>query len=644
MASILAILMAIYWNMGNWQMSDASATQSDQTRIVYSWGEMLDRMKEDPDQQEACQSFVEETEKLLDIPIVRRVYRYEDLLKYRTWLDGRAKPLEPEIQETFALAMSDMGTAGIAAQEMPRLAAAYRLTGDPAFRKRLMEQFSEVMTWSPLQRPGWTCYSPGHRLPADGKDGNWLATGQGVRAIGNTLDILPTANIDANVREQYEKLLEQEIASIVDDWETKRPWFVRSNNPITNQWVLPTEGLVRACLILGAEKHSDAYELGVENLLKALSAHGADGEFEEGFGYASFTVTSMVYTAHAMAVAGDRRALDHPFLKNFPTWLVHHLQPGGMVINCFDAGPALGRESGLRSLMSLFAVCTGSPAARWALENLLGGTSDDIAGFAARSLPALESVAAPPLFASYKRATRVNWRDSWDDDATGVWVRGGHELDQHDHQDRGHVNLIANGKPILIEAGTPSYSNLEMPSHYASGAGHNVLQVGAVPPKAPERPGQFVRPSGWQKRGGVAPITVHRLDAAGGDVSVDGSRCYDDLQRWDRRVVWTSEKLTVTDDALLADGKEEIILFRWHLGTAQEVELREENGKFTAQWDDATIVLEGSQPLLVSQEKMPDNTLDHSQQDDRHTCLVIRSAEKVNGLELKTIVISSLHR
>src|SRR5690606_7346869 len=134
-------------------------------------------------------------------------------------------------------------------------------------------------------------------------------------------------------------------------WETKRPWFVRGENPITNQWVLPTEGLVTACLVVGKDRFPDAYELGVANLLKALDAHGPDGEFEEGVGYASFTVTSMLHAAHIMAVHGDRRALERPFLARFPTWLVHHLQPGDMLINCFDAGPAYDGAARLRPLL-----------------------------------------------------------------------------------------------------------------------------------------------------------------------------------------------------------------------------------------------------------------------------------------------------
>ena len=623
-------------------MSDGKTERHSEKREanayqVRSWAEMLDALKRDPQRQEACESIIELARAVVERPIVRRVYRYEDVGKDRTWLDGRAKPLEPEIQETFALAMSDFGTSGIIAQEMPILASAYRLTGDQTFKERLLKQLSEVATWSPLQRPGWTCYHPGRRLPSDGKDGNWLATGQGIRAIADTLDILPADTVDPQLQSQLEKLLADEISSVVDDWHTKRPWFVRSNNPITNQWVLPTEGLIRACLTLGMKHHRDAYELGVENMLKSLSAHGPNGEFEEGFSYATFTVTSMLHTAHAMAVAGDRRALDHPFLQNFPLWIVHHLQPGEMVINCFDAGGAArGGGKGLKPLLSLLAVCTGNSVARWALENLLDGYSNDIAGFAARSLPPVGDEYTPAPFASYERATRVNWRDSWDDQATGVWVRGGHKLDQHDHQDRGHVNLIAKGIPILIEAGTPSYDNLLMPSHYASGAGHNVLQIGSLHPEAPERPGEFVLPRGWQKPRSVAPITVHRLDEYGGDISINGTDCYDRLQRWHRQVTWTWARLTVIDHVVLSDAEEDIILFRWHLGISQEVIITGGDRRFQASWDNVTIALEGSEPVLVSQQKMPDHTLDMRKHDHLHTCLVVYSANKVSRLNLRT--------
>ena len=178
-------------------------------------------------------------------------------------------------------------------------------------------------------------------------------------------------------------------------------------------------------------------------------------------------------------------------------------------------------------------------------------------------------------------------------------MRGGHKLDQHDHQDRGHVNFIAKGQPILIEAGTPSYDNLRMSSHYSSGVGHNVLQIGDVAPRAPKVPGEFVRPSGWQKPKGIAPITVCQINEAGGDIFLDGTRCYEGLQHWHRRVAWTSEQLTVTDDVSLEETAEEIILFRWHLATSQEVKINGEDKRFTIHWADATITFEGSEPLFV---------------------------------------------
>ncbi|HIJ65442.1 MAG TPA: heparinase, partial [Candidatus Hydrogenedentes bacterium] len=435
----------------------ATAEQGADVSPAVFWPELLDRVKADLAFDEARKELVTRARSIAENAIIRRPYTLEDVGKNRTWLDGRSAALEDEIREQFALAMSDFAACGTLSSELPLLAAAYRLTGEAIFLERVIAQLEEMSAWAPLQRPGWTLYAPGHRLPADGKDGNWLATGCGVRAIGDTLEVLPDGALDAALLEKIRALLETEIAGVVDDWETQRPWFVSSHNPVTNQWVLPTEGLVRACLILGVDDHRDAYELGVKNLLEALDVHGPKGEFEEGFGYASFTVTSMLHAAHAMAVAGDRRAADHPFLKHFPTWFVHHFQPGKYVINCFDAGASYDAAAGSRGLLSLLAVCTSSPAARWALAEYVGGPSSDLPGLAARALPAVGTEAAPPLFAHYERAARVNWRSSWAEDATGVWVRGGHHLDQHDHQDRGHVNFIACGRPILIEAGTPSY-------------------------------------------------------------------------------------------------------------------------------------------------------------------------------------------
>lgn len=603
------------------------------------WPALLDSVKSDSGMQPFVAPLIEKAREAAALPVIKRPATLAEVGQNRTWLDGRSNALEDEIRGTFALAMADFAACNTLAQELPLLAAAYRLTGEQVFLDRVVAQLEETASWSPLQRPGWTLYAPGHRLPPDGKDGNWLATGCGVRAMADTLAILPEGALDTGLIERIHALLEKEIAGVVDDWEQKRPWFVRTDNPVTNQWVLPTEGLVRACLVLDVETHRDAYELGVRNLLRALDAHGVKGEFEEGFGYAGFTVTSLAHAAFAMAVAGDRRAIDHPFLKHFPAWYVHHLQPGKMVINCFDAGGAYDKAGGMRPLLSLLAICTGDSVCLWGLDKV-GGPSDDLPGLAARGLPADLPRVEPPLFAQYDRAARVNWRSSWDDDATGVWVRGGHPLDQHDHQDRGHVNFILRGRPVLIEAGTPAYHHPLMMTHYATGVGHNVLQLGTAAPERKGDAGEYVWFPGWQKRGGVAPITVSRMDNDGGEVVVDGTDCYEGLSKWNRHVTWTANTLDVSDTVTLAEGVSETVLFRWHLGVETGVSLSGTGTEWNAEWEWARLRIGSDATITVEAVPLPDHTLQgHTGENDpgnTHVCLEVRTAEPVQHMTLHT--------
>jgi len=624
-----------------------------------SWPVLLDAAKQDPKMQPACQALVAAARKAAQNPPIHRVYRLEDVGKNRTFLDGRSRALEPEIRETFALAMSDLGASQIAVDELPLMAAAYRLSGDPMLLKRALDQLTEMTSWSPLQRPGWTLYAPGHRLPPDGKDGNWLATGLGVRAIADTLEILPAGSVPGELRSRLEDLLRREIASIADDWRARRPWFVSSHNPRTNQWALPTEGLVRACLVVGRNRFAGEYELGVRNLLDSLSSDGPEGEFDEGIHYSVFTVTSLLSTARAMTLAGDARAIEAPFLQNYPTWMMHHLQPGRFLVNCFDAFDSFAPRGGdentgisrenprttslpYRELLSLLAVSTGSPVARWALAEQFNGPLDDVAGLAVRELPAGTPAAAPPPFGAYERATQVNWRDSWDDNGTGVWVRGGNKLDSHDHQDRGHVNFILRAHPIFIEAGTPSYDTPDMMSLYSSGAGHNVLQIGTEPPPAI---GQFkldddIRLPGWQKPACVAPIAVRRLDASQGNIQVDGTACYEEVRAWTRDVSWNATELRVHDKVEL-ETPGEVVQFRWHLGTDDPVRVEGKATHFVITWPGAKVTIDASAPLEISQETMPDHTLNpgpwQNFHPNLHTCLVVRSAWKVSTLEVSTL-------
>ena len=606
-----------------------------------TWAQVLDQVVGNKTTSPAVDAMIQSAHDLCQESVVRRVYRYGDIGQHRTELvDMALNPkLEPEARETFALAMADMGASRLVVDEIVLLAAAFRISGDPVIEQRLFEQLSEMASWSPLQRPGWTLFSPDNHLPPDGKDGNWLATGPGVRAIADAFDIVPAEAMPAQLRENLMQLLEKEVVSIEEDWRVGRTWFAKYNRAYSNQWVLPTEGLVRACLVVGRENYPDEYELAVGNLLASLDAHdGEQGAYSEGLTYAVVTVASMIHAARAMAVEGDMRALEHPFLQQFPTWFAHHFQPGDMMINAFDSGWAVrGGYWRTRPLLSALVACTGNRTALWTLTSLAGGPSPDPAGLATHLLPPADGEDAPPLFAVYERATLVTWRNSWDSDASGVWVRGGHELDAHDHKDRGHVNYVARGRPILIEAGTPTYGHPDIHRLYTTCVGHNVLQLGTG---LEENGGTCDEsPAGWQSQGVVAPIDVHSLDEAGGRVSLRIDHGYEGLEIWERDVRWDGGRLVVADTVTLVDGYQKTVLFRWHLGTALDVSIEcHAEDAWTANWEASAVSIKSSVPISVLQEKMPDSTLEENNQDHLHTCIVVYSTGKTGEFKLTTEV------
>ena len=611
-----------------------------------SWAEYLDGFlraaRRSPTLTTARDRLIGRARGILKLPLVRRVYRFEDIGRHRTWLDGRSLPLKEPMHSIFALAMSDHGTNQLLATELPLMAAAARLTGERRLVQRIHDQLHEMAAWSPLQRPGWCAF--GDRLPPDGKDGNWLATGSGVRAIADTLEILGRDNLPPETVARLDQLLAAEIVSIVDDWTAKRPWFVFENMPATNQWVLPTEGLIRACLVLGRERHKAAYDQGVINLFAHLNVHGSQGAFEEGIHYADFTLLSLMSVARAMALTGDRRAIDHPFLRHFPMWALQHFQPGGYIINAFDAfSAARGNRTLLKATFAMAAVSLASREAVWALDHLTDGPDDSLSGLVSRILPR-QRMRPPPTFAAFTRAARVNWRSSWDAKATGVWVRGGDRLDSHDHTDRGHVNVILQGHPVFIEAGTPAYHNPRLRADYASGRGHNVLQLGVALPSA----GDFAQgySSGWQKIRAIAPITVHRLDARGGDIVVNGTAGYDGLKRWRREVVWTIGQVTVEDSVQLAVDQPQVVLFRWHLGLTRNPRILVDGKGAGIRWPGIRVSIAADSPLDITIERMPDHTLHYRSWDDKrpdhlHACLVVKTTRPVQRCRMTTQVMSA---
>ncbi len=603
--------------------------------VMKTWPEVIEAAKQNSAMTERVNAVVSAARTVLEKPLIRRAYTFNDVQEP----DERCANIRnPEQREIFGLAMSDNRAVSRVYHDMIPCATAFRLTGDAVFADRVREQLEEVSAWSPVQRGGWMLFDNAVEVPDNWKDnprwgGSWLATGRGIQAITDTLEIMPAEEIPSELKDRIDRQLETETEQITEDWHLKRQWFVKSDNALTNQWVLPTQGLILACLHLGCGRHKKAYELGVQNILKTLDAQNADGSYAEGWVYAAnCTLPSLLSIGRSMALYGDSRVLDHSFTQRFPRWLVHQFQPGRQFVNAFDATIAVrGRYAELAPEFCRIAACTQDRDALWVLRYQIQEVTADPWGLAAAQLPDVPLEDTPPLYACYDGARSVIWRSSWQDNGDGLWLRGGHPQDQHDHRDRGHVSYTHRGRPILIECGTPTYGLMGIASHYQSGAGHNVLQIGDGPMPDPVISSrEFTMPAGWQEKRIVAPVAVARLDESGGDVTMTVTGGYAGLSRWLRRIEWDSEGMTVTDTVSLEQP--DVVLFRWHLGT-EEVPALEGT---TASWSDAVLTAVGDIPLAARLTRRQDHSLEKMIFDHEHACVIVRTREPVRDAVITT--------
>lgn len=662
--------------------ADAS-TSPDAEPARQTLAELIDRAAANPQTAKLRQDLIKRADAIIaskDFPrkrydTLQEVLAHDGLAGY-PYDESVFEDLERE--ESRVLSAADVQAALSIMRDLPLLATAFRLTNEAKYCDAVIVQLHETLTWSPLQRPGFMLFLPeSHWAPGEWDANAWLGTGFAVRGIADALEILPQDAISDMLRSRIHHLLNREVLGVMDDFKQRRPWYTTEEglNTTSNQWVLPLEALVRACVVLGDAAPTEAYEFGVSQLMRTLDDSGPNGEFDEGMRYAAVTLESLIQTGRAMAaLRNDRRLIDHPFMQKYPTWWVHHFQPGRMAINAFDclsASPLPSSGQWERTALSTLALGTQHPTARWALYRLCGGPSQDLVGLLTYGvpLPREGDADAPPLFAEYKRTTRVNWRSSWAGDGSGLWVRGGHDEDFHDHNDRGHVSFTVAGQPLLIEMGTPRYDHRQMRTVFVSGLGHNVLQIGTA---GLEHVGKmnnagYLLAPGWQKDSLPAPITVRDLNESGGDLEVDATACYDGLESWIRRVTWDANKATIKDEVKLAPGAPQVLMFRWHTAATEEVKLTGNDRKFEAAWagtklrvfpsppevktedlwldHPALLRLSASAPIEVELVRAGDRTLKAETEEDAlddelhsHVCLVVRTREPQENLSLTTEV------
>jgi hypothetical protein len=226
----------------------------------------------------------------------------------------------------------------------------------------------------------------------------------------------------------------------------------------------------------------------------------------------------------------------------------------------------------------------------------------------------------------------VAWRTGWGESDHAVWVRTSGGLPSHTHADSCHVSVLRDGRPVLIEAGTPSYGHLDIGRSFASGAGHNVLQIGREWPEAYMAERQT---RGWQIRNTPVEVGGVRLGAAGGRVEMEiDPTGYGGLQAWLRTCEWGGEARTRIEDVVVL-SRDEHALFRFHLGARAEPQIGGAgSARVAAEWEGAQIVFESDQPIVAELVDWPGP----SDEIGGHVCLEVRPERPVRTWKLGTEV------
>ena len=499
-------------------------------------------------------------------------------------------------RDSRALAMHDCVQADLLRRDGVALALAVRFAGRPAHVACLNQILVEVSAWDPFQRQGWSLTDQSRVLPAGG-DGVNMATSWGVVGLVDILSILGDS-APAELRSALERAIRRELGNVVDSWANGRPWYVQSGAVASNQWIDPNAAVVLACLYLRDERLRPVYELAAANLRLSLAAFEQDGAFLEGMSYAQMSLPALFRGVEAMARAGDGRLRAMPFVQNSWRWMLHMQMPGGNLVSSGDSRmsvlPAWATAAPLDSL-ALAALASGSPDAVPSLRAMFPacGMWASAATYASR-LASTQASAAPRIapWGHYPSQQLVTWRQSWtmpgdQSRDVGVWIKGGTLRERsHGHRDQGQVSLYCGSTPILMERGTPDYSDPAYLSGYASAQGHGIMQVDPVlPANIPVD----------------APARIVRLGAGGGKVQLDLAGAYRSASSCSRMVEWDAAgSLRIEDLVELREprpaGTE---FYRFHLGASVQPAVVRDASGWTVSWRDASVRLSADVPIEV---------------------------------------------
>jgi oligo-alginate lyase len=202
------------------------------------------------------------------------------------------------------------------------------------------------------------------------------------------------------------------------------------------------------------------------------------GPSYEGVGYTNYGVSEYLrYRFAWQNTFPDQKWPRLEPLEHVASYLLETLYPtssGFLTVN-FEDG-AIGADS-TATMLLLIACGIATPETARYLElvrNQPQDKSNDTLLNLLRQYPQPAAMQNPPTSCIYPHMGWAILRDSWQPDATMLAMKSGYTWN-HAHADAGNFILFKQGKPLIIDSGTCSYSRPEYRSYYRTSRAHNVI-------------------------------------------------------------------------------------------------------------------------------------------------------------------------
>lgn len=405
---------------------------------------------------------------------------------------------------------------------------------------------------------------------------------------------LPTrGTISSSLLSEFEQPVDAESASLAEI-KSKLAQRIRANA----NWTTDPQNAevcfqyLNQAILSGQKPGDEDYEQAVAWLLDIIDATGRFAERPGPMDQWMSLDEMLVNAALRASLLGDQRLKDQSFFAFLPLWTMHQLQPTDEQATMKAVTKSLAHQSQLYP----------SPAIQWWMENV-PEPAIRLKRFDAVELPA--DYSPPPPFGFYPQAAVVFWRSSWAVDSGGLIADGALPQAPESALTAGHVSWTAHGDPVLVQ-------------------GEEVFQSYPVDAK-PDKSGQLsasliptgsvLRVGDNQPTPGRAPIIVRELNASGGNLRINASELFPQLNTWHRDLFWEAGgELRIIDNISYEFGHRDRTAIYWRLSASQPVNIETDRKRTIIEWGENAIVLQGNTPLEIDQFLVPVSAEDLTQQ------------------------------